>query len=50
MRRMSALKILPPSMTFDEGMSFVDSGREVDLLYLGIGHTDGDIVLFLPQE
>jgi glyoxylase-like metal-dependent hydrolase (beta-lactamase superfamily II) len=31
-------------------LSIVDGGREVQLLYLGAGHTDGDIVLYLPQE
>jgi cyclase len=50
MRRMSALKIVPPNMTFEDRMSFIDAGREVEFLYLGAGHTDGDIVLLLPQE
>jgi cyclase len=31
-------------------LSILDSGREVDLLYLGPGHTDGDVVLYLPEE
>jgi glyoxylase-like metal-dependent hydrolase (beta-lactamase superfamily II) len=50
MRRMGTLKILAPGMTLDDSLSIVDGGREVQLLYLGTGHTDGDIVLYLPQE
>ncbi len=50
MRRLSSLKILAPSMTLDYSLSIVDSGREVTLLYLGPGHTEGDIVLYLPEE
>lgn len=50
MRRMSGLRILAPGMTLDDSLSIVDGPREVQLLSLGIGHTDGDIVLYLPQE
>jgi cyclase len=50
MRRLSSLKILAPLMTLDDSLSIVDSGREVSLLYLGTGHTEGDIVLYLPEE
>jgi cyclase len=50
MRRLSSLKILAPSMTLDDSLSIVDGGREVTLLYLGAGHTEGDIVLYLPEE
>jgi glyoxylase-like metal-dependent hydrolase (beta-lactamase superfamily II) len=49
LRRLSAMKILPPDVTFDDSVSLVD-GREAQLFYLGPGHTDGDIVLYLPQE
>ena len=50
MRRLSSLKILAPVMTLDDSLSLVDSGREVNLLYFGAGHTEGDIVLYLPEE
>ncbi|MBZ5495823.1 MAG: MBL fold metallo-hydrolase [Acidobacteriia bacterium] len=50
MRRMSTLKILAPVVTLDDSLIIIDGGREVDLLCLGAGHTDGDVVLFLPQE
>ncbi len=50
MRRMSALKILAPGMTIDDTMSIEDGGRQVDLVCLGPGHTDGDLILYLPQD
>jgi glyoxylase-like metal-dependent hydrolase (beta-lactamase superfamily II) len=50
MRRLSSLKILAPVMTLDDSLSIVDSGREVNLLYLGAGHTEGDVVFYLPEE
>lgn len=37
-------------MTIDERLSIVDGKREVELRYVGIGHTDGDIILYLPAE
>lgn len=50
MRRMAAVKILAPWMTLDDSLSIIDGGREVQLLRLGVGHTDGDVILYLPQE
>ena len=50
MRRMSSIKILAPVMTFDDNLTIVDGERSVRLFYLGKAHTDGDIVLYLPQE
>ncbi len=49
-RRMSAIRLLPPTMTFDESLILVDGPRELQFLFLGAAHTDGDIILFLPQE
>jgi glyoxylase-like metal-dependent hydrolase (beta-lactamase superfamily II) len=48
--QLSRLKILPPTMTFDESLVIQDGTREVRLLFLGIAHTEGDIVLLLPAE
>ncbi len=50
MRRMSALKFVVPMMTIDDTLSLMDGGTEVDLMTIGPGHTDGDIILYLPQE
>jgi cyclase len=43
-------KVTPPSLTFDRTMTIVRGGREMRLLYLGRGHTDTDVVVFLPKE
>ena len=40
----------PPNLTFDNSMTLVRGGREFRLLYLGRGHTDTDIVVYLPKE
>ena len=43
-------KVTPPAVTFDKTMTIVRGGREMRLLYLGRGHTDTDVVVFLPKE
>ncbi len=48
--RLLRLRIIPPTVTFDDTLVIQDGPREVRLIYLGVGHTDGDIVLFLPAE
>jgi glyoxylase-like metal-dependent hydrolase (beta-lactamase superfamily II) len=48
--RMSREKVIPPVFTFDDTLTIQDGAREVRLLYLGNGHTEGDVILFLPAE
>ena len=49
-RELAALTLVPPRLTFSERAS-VDLGhREAQLLFLGRGHTAGDVVVFLPRE
>ena len=43
-------KVTPPSVTFDRSMTIVRGGREMRVVYLGRGHTDTDVVVFLPKE
>lgn len=43
-------KVTPPAITFDRTMTIVRGGREMRLLYLGRGHTDTDVVVYLPKE
>src|SRR5882762_11993902 len=43
-------KVTPPSVTFDRSMTIVRGGREMRILYLGRGHTDTDVVVYLPKE
>jgi glyoxylase-like metal-dependent hydrolase (beta-lactamase superfamily II) len=40
----------PPTVTFDSTMTLVRGGRELRLMYLGRGHTDTDVVTYLPKE
>ncbi|HWF83238.1 MAG TPA: MBL fold metallo-hydrolase [Vicinamibacterales bacterium] len=40
----------PPNVTLDDHMTLFRGGREIRLLYLGRGHTAGDIVVYLPHE
>lgn len=40
----------PPNVTLDDRVSLFRGGRETRLLFLGRGHTGGDIVVFLPRE
>jgi glyoxylase-like metal-dependent hydrolase (beta-lactamase superfamily II) len=43
-------KIIPPGATFDDSMIVRDGEQEANLLWLGPGHTDGDIIIFLVQK
>jgi glyoxylase-like metal-dependent hydrolase (beta-lactamase superfamily II) len=50
LENLAAIKILPPSVALDDSLTIVDGRREVELIYLGRAHTEGDIVLLLPEE
>jgi cyclase len=39
-----------PTRTFDSTVSLDFGGRQLELLLLGKGHTDGDVFIRLPQE
>src|SRR5882672_4156454 len=43
-------KVTPPNLTFDRTMTLFRAGRDIRLLYLGRGHTDTDVVVYLPKE
>jgi cyclase len=45
-----ALTIRPPDLTFDRRLTLREGGREIQLLFLGRGHTGGDVVVYLPVE
>ena len=40
----------PPNLTFTDSMVIHKGGREVQVLFLGRGHTGGDTMVFLPAE
>jgi cyclase len=45
---MSRLTINAPYVTLDDAIRIQDGKQEVRILYLGKGHTDGDVVVYLP--
>jgi cyclase len=48
--QLKELKPTPPNVTFSTRKVLDLGGREVQLLFLGRGHTNGDTVVFLPKE
>ncbi len=38
------------NITFSDRLSIYSSGKNIDLIYFGPAHTDGDIVVFFPGE
>jgi cyclase len=42
--------VTPPTVTFNDTMTLVRGQREIRLLYLGRGHTDTDVVVYMPKE
>lgn len=50
LREMEGLELSLPTVTFDRSRVFQSGDREVRLLYFGRGHTEGDVVVFLPRE
>lgn len=39
-----------PMVTFENKMTIYTGDREIQILYLGTGNTEGDIVMWLPEE
>ena len=46
----SAVTVTPPTLTPGQSMTLYRGGREIRRLFLGRGHTGGDVVVFLPKE
>jgi cyclase len=46
----NAVKPTPPTLTLSQSMTLYLGAREVRLLFLGRGHTAGDVVVHLPKE
>lgn len=44
------LKPALPTRTINSSMTLNEGGREIQLLLLGRGHTDGDVFIYLPKE
>jgi len=43
-------KVTPPNVTLDRRMTLYRGGREFQIIFLGRGHTDTDLVVYLPKE
>jgi cyclase len=44
------LKPTPPNVTYTSKMTVYQGPREIQLLFLGRGHTQGDTIVYLPKE
>jgi len=44
------LKLTPPNVTLTTQMTLYRGKREIQIRYLGRGHTAGDVVVYLPNE
>jgi cyclase len=50
LRDLAEIKPTPPNVTYSSRMIIHKGQREIQLLFLGRGHTGGDTVVFLPRE
>ena len=48
--RMSRQRVLAPIINLDDSLLLLDGKRQIQIRYLGKGHTDGDLILYLPAE
>src|SRR5205814_4146630 len=48
--QLKEIKPTPPNVTYSKQKVLNLGGREVQLLFLGRGHTNGDTVVYLPKE
>jgi len=45
-----SLELKLPDLTFDKSLILYRPDRDITLLFLGRGHTSGDVVVFLPKQ
>jgi glyoxylase-like metal-dependent hydrolase (beta-lactamase superfamily II) len=48
--QLTEIKPTPPNVTYSSKLTLYSGSREIQLLFLGRGHTAGDTVIFLPRE
>lgn len=48
--QMKEVKPVPPNTTYSSKMTLYKGAREIQLLFLGRGHTGGDTFVYLPKE
>ena len=47
---LKSMQVTLPTLTFDRSLILHRANRTVEILWLGRGHTDGDVWVFLPKE
>lgn len=47
---LEGLELTLPTKTFKDTLTLHAGGKTIELVYLGKGHTDGDIIVYLPIE
>jgi cyclase len=47
---LKSMQVVLPTMTFDHSLILHRKSRTVHILWLGRGHTDGDVFVYLPKE
>lgn len=50
LRDLREIKPTPPNVTYDSKLTLYKGSREIQLLFLGRGHTGGDTFVYLPKE
>jgi glyoxylase-like metal-dependent hydrolase (beta-lactamase superfamily II) len=45
-----AMQVTLPTLTFEKSLVLYRPSRTVQILWLGRGHTDGDVVVYVPQD
>lgn len=50
LEELKTLKPALPTRTVSSSITLNEQGREIQLLVLGRGHTDGDVFIYLPKE
>jgi len=48
--QLKEIKPTPPNVTYSTKLALHEAPHEIDLLFLGRGHTAGDTVVYLPKE
>ena len=49
-RDIHSSEIVQPNRVFSDSLTIFDKGLQLKLVYLGAGHTPGDIVVFIPED
>jgi glyoxylase-like metal-dependent hydrolase (beta-lactamase superfamily II) len=50
LQEIRSLELALPTLSFDRSLTLRRGQQTVHLLFLGRGHTDGDVVVYLPRE